>query len=529
MLKRIRLSLIFFALLGLALTLTGTAVAQGAGDRWEASYWNNVSLSGEPELIRFENQVNHDWGQRSPHPTVSPNRFSARWTRTLTLEPGRYRFTVTADDGVRLWVNNQLLIEEWRTQAATTYSAEIYLEGSTPVTMEYFENTGQAVAQLNWTRISAFTANWYGEYFNNRTLSGEPAVVRNDAAIDFDWGLGSPAPAIDPNNFSARWQRSVDLPAGQYRFTVTVDDGARLWVNDQLLIDRWQSQPATTYTAEISLFGGPTPIQLEYYESGGFAEVSLDWTRLHAPPTPGSGNIVDNGDGGFVSGGDADDWHLETEGHGGSLRWSENSEMINADYNWARWYPNLTPGSYEVFAYIPDRFTTTSQARYWISHADDYTLRAVDQSANGGQWVSLGVYRFDGSDEDFVSLADVTFEADESTLVAFDAVRWVSVADTPADPAATVSPVTVAPGTEVIVTGRNFAPGQTVELSMGPPQTEPFGQYGEETVAADGTVAFSFIMPRAWPGGDVIESTELVVLLMADDGSKATASFTYQP
>jgi hypothetical protein len=75
--------------------------------------------------------------------------------------------------------------------------------------------------------------------------------------------------------------------------------------------------------------------------------------------------------------------------------------------------------------YVPERFTTTSKARYWVGHADGYTLRVVNQSTHGSRWVSLGTYWFDGTKEDFVSLSDVTYEPYLSRLVGFDAVKWV--------------------------------------------------------------------------------------------------------
>jgi hypothetical protein len=98
--------------------------------------------------------------------------------------------------------------------------------------------------------------------------------------------------------------------------------------------------------------------------------------------------------------------------------------VVRPNYNWARWYPQLGQGTYEVFVFIPARYSTTAQARYWISHGDGFTLRVVNQSALGGQWVSLGTYRFAGSRGDYVSLADVTYEPYVSRLIAFDAVKW---------------------------------------------------------------------------------------------------------
>jgi hypothetical protein len=80
------------------------------------------------------------------------------------------------------------------------------------------------------------------------------------------------------DNFSARWTRTVDLAPGVYRFSVTGDDGVRLYVNGQLKIDKWFSQGATTYTADVSLSSsGPHQVKLEYFESGGPGVALLSW------------------------------------------------------------------------------------------------------------------------------------------------------------------------------------------------------------------------------------------------------------
>jgi hypothetical protein len=124
-------------------------------------------------------------------------------------------------------------------------------------------------------------------------------------------------------------------------------------------------------------------------------------------------------------GGASSGWRTANEGYGGRLTWTRNNDRERYNYNWARWYPTLTPGRYEVLVYIPERYSTTSSARYWVAHADGYAPRSVDQSRNGSRWVSLGTYRFDGGNDEYVSLSDVTFEPRLSRLIAFDAVQWV--------------------------------------------------------------------------------------------------------
>jgi hypothetical protein len=411
------------------LVMSGTALAQGprlpehSDPEWQASYWNNMTLSGSPALERMEANLDHNWGIGSPDSVVHADGFSARWRRYLYLTAGTYRFTTTSDDGMRVYVDGSLLINEWYDHSAKTVSADRTLgAGHHLVVVEFYENGGDAVARLTWAPVTVIT-NWRGEYFTSKTLSGSPALVRDDTKIDFQWGSGSPAPGIiGADGFSVRWTRNLNLAAGSYRFTITVDDGGRLWVNGHLLIESWKDQPPHAYSGVIYLPGGGVPVKMEYYENTGGATARLSWARTDAAPGT---VIVDDLDAGFVKGGSRTGWRTAAEGYRGHLTWTQNNDRVRSRYNWARWYPELAARRYEVLVYIPERYTTTARARYWISHAGGYTLRLVNQSRNGGRWVSLGIYRFRGSEGDYVSLADVTYEPYLSRLIAFDAVKWV--------------------------------------------------------------------------------------------------------
>lgn len=421
----------FKKLSGLTLTivllvLSGSpTLAQGPGPQhsdptWQAQYWNNISLNGVPVLERTEAAIDYDWGNGSPDSRVSADNFSARWTRYLDLAAGSYRFTVNSDDGVRLWVDNTLLINDWSDHSVRVAVADVALSaGHHLVKVEFYEHTGLAVMRVSWASISAPVSGWLGEYYNNDVLSGSPALVRADSAINFNWGHNAPAPGVDPDTFSVRWTQSPVFTAGNYRFTTTADDGVRLWVNGHLLIDEWQEQSVRTFTADMYLPAGTIPIKVEYCELYGLAEARFTTARLDS-----TGTVVDNDSAGFVKGGSTTGWNTQYEGFGGSLLWTRNNDQVRPNYNWARWYPSLAAGRYEVFVYIPNRFSTTGQARYWVSHYDGYTLRVVNQSAYSDQWVSLGTYRFRGSNSDYVSLADITYEPRLSRLIGFDAVKW---------------------------------------------------------------------------------------------------------
>jgi len=69
----------------------------------------------------------------------------------------------------------------------------------------------------------------------------------------------------------------VPFDAGTYRFTVSADDGVRLWLDDRLLIDQWQHPQVATYSADIALSAGYHRVRLEYYEGEGSAGVRLSW------------------------------------------------------------------------------------------------------------------------------------------------------------------------------------------------------------------------------------------------------------
>jgi len=105
------------------------------------------------------------------------------------------------------------------------------------------------------------TPYWDVAYWNNTSLSGEPAVRTTDRHLDHDWGLGAPHPGIDPDRFSARWAGTVELTGGRYRFTAVADDGIRVYVDGVLIIDEWYDHPRYSFTSETELPSGATALR----------------------------------------------------------------------------------------------------------------------------------------------------------------------------------------------------------------------------------------------------------------------------
>ena len=348
--------------------------------QFRTEFFNNKTLDGVPAFSRCDASVDWDWGTGSPGPAVGADNFSALLVGQFDLATsGTYTFRVTADDGVRLFVDGALVIDRWLDQAATTYTGERQLAaGIHEIRIAYYEAAGAAVlrygvslsspaqaptntalptisgqtiqgATLNasagtwdgsptsyahqWrrcdtagatcTNISAATSTSYAltaadvgatlriavtasnaggpssansapstivqaapptgggscpvgqfrsEFFNNKTMTGAPALSRCDTTVDWSWGEGSPAVGVAIDNFSARLVGQFDYAtSGTYKFSVTADDGVRVYVDGVLVIDKWFAQPPTPYTVERHLTADRHEIRIEYYESAGGA------------------------------------------------------------------------------------------------------------------------------------------------------------------------------------------------------------------------------------------------------------------
>ncbi|MFO7890144.1 MAG: glycoside hydrolase family 3 C-terminal domain-containing protein [bacterium] len=120
-----------------------------------------------------------------------------------------------------------------------------------------------------------------GEYFSNMNVQGEPVMTRYDSTLDFSWNQSSPAENFPSDNFSVRWTGYLTVKeSGKYTLGLTGDDGYRLYINDNKIIDLWSDHSATTTTSTVTLEKDKLyPIRIEYYENSGGASLTLAWNN----------------------------------------------------------------------------------------------------------------------------------------------------------------------------------------------------------------------------------------------------------
>ncbi|MEH2180624.1 PA14 domain-containing protein [Nostoc sp.] len=269
------------------------------GNGLKAEYYDNIDFTNL-KVTRTDQTVNFNWATGSPDSSIDVDTFSARWTGQVEAKYSEtYKFYTTADDGVRLWVNGQQIINQFIDQPATESSGSIALVAGQKydIKLEYYENKGNAVSQLRWSSASqakeiipqsqlysniSTTSNGNGlkaEYYDNIDFTNLK-ITTTDPTVNFNWAADSPAPSIDADTFSVRWTGQVEAKYSEtYKFYTTADDGVRLWVNGQQIINQFIDQPATESSGSIALVAGQKyDIKLEYYENKGNAVSQLRWS-----------------------------------------------------------------------------------------------------------------------------------------------------------------------------------------------------------------------------------------------------------
>lgn len=270
--------------------------SSGLQDQWidvtsvpSGSYWleviadpdNHILESNESNnVVRIQvNYTNPTGGTTNRAPVVSnPGAQSSARGSAVTLDitasdPDGQPVTFSASGlplGLSISQSTGRISGTISMSAAASYSTTVIasdgqLQGSTTFTWT-------TTAPLNGTGLRA-------QYYSGTALSSL-VFTRTDALVDFTWGTGSPGAGVPADNFSARWSGRVIPPAtGAHTFIAQADDGVRLWINGQQIINSWVSGGLATRSGTASLTAGQeADIVVEYFESTGSAEMHLSWS-----------------------------------------------------------------------------------------------------------------------------------------------------------------------------------------------------------------------------------------------------------
>lgn len=210
-------------------TPTPTPLTSFSG--WKGEYFSNPNLQGPPAAVQDDPQINFNWGNGAPAPGLPADNFSVRWSRLAPFEEANYRFQVTVQGGVRLWLDGRPLIDNWQSGGLRTLEADSGLlsRGDHSLVAEYFKQSGAGQIALSWQQVQAQppTAIIAGP---NQGLVGQSLIfnaARSTAAagrriVRYEWrfGDGSGAEGIEVTKSYAA--------GGVFDVTLVVTDDAGL-------------------------------------------------------------------------------------------------------------------------------------------------------------------------------------------------------------------------------------------------------------------------------------------------------------
>ncbi len=270
-------------------------------------YFNNPDLTDIREA-RIDEQINFDWGVSKARPSIRQENISIRWSgKLIPPATGSYTFYGTSDDGLRLWINNQPVLDNWLPGNPRTVEKKMELTANQPVDIrfEYLQVNSRAMARLEWAgpniarqlipasalrpdmaRLKQFYSNGLlGEYYSDLEFKNL-VFARLDPWLNFQWDGSNrtPGSGMPAENFVVRWTGFLQAKyTEKYTFTFHADDGLRVWLDNKLILDQWEHH-ADQYTATAEMTGGRrVEMRVELRQKSGDAKMVAEWTSAHQP------------------------------------------------------------------------------------------------------------------------------------------------------------------------------------------------------------------------------------------------------
>jgi hypothetical protein len=157
---------------------------------WKGLYWFNKFLDSKWALVRDDGAIDFNWVFGSPMLGIPEDRFSIRWEKEVDFDNGVYTFYARADDGFRFYLDEALVIDEWHiSNASDLYSAELELDGSHELTIEYYEGQQHAKVSFWWEKENEAPVAMDDEYTvvtGSKLNVDAPGLLENDSDADDD-------------------------------------------------------------------------------------------------------------------------------------------------------------------------------------------------------------------------------------------------------------------------------------------------------------------------------------------------------
>jgi len=248
---------------------------------------------------------NLDLGRRPPVSTCPPDGFSIRLSGLLLVEKtGEYAFRIAADDGAKLTVGGQTVIEHWNKGTGEAHEATAELAaGYQPIVIEYLDIKGDAQWHIEWKRPEKWrkledipSGNLFceplapaivsrkglapgleGSLFAAEQPGGRPAARRYDSEFAHDWDTDAPGDNVPKDKFSGVWKGTLIVPkSGPYMFRVYRSGGVRVTVNRRPIANKWSNAEGYLDSA-VPLRAGRVPIAIMYTHRSGKAALKISW------------------------------------------------------------------------------------------------------------------------------------------------------------------------------------------------------------------------------------------------------------
>ena len=237
------------------------------------NYWD---AWGTPVATQCEPAINYAWQQGGP--TIlngHSDRFGIRWQGQFQFTSGTYQFHLEADDGLRVWIDGESLFADWTGGPKEQIIAKTMSSGLHTIRVEYFEYDQGATAKVQWYHEQECgIGRFFAQYYANYDWEKYPPLTRCEESINYDWGLGSPDPAIPNDLFTVQWQGAFLFNAGNYQFHRVADDTLQLWLNGTE-ITNWVNHVATVNIAQA----GAQTLRVRFREARDSAVAKLFWVQ----------------------------------------------------------------------------------------------------------------------------------------------------------------------------------------------------------------------------------------------------------